>query len=138
VSWADHDHRGDYADTRHEHYDYAGLHHRHYDEESAIERLKVTVRDAMDRISDLEAQAAEDQRHAREIEENLLNTAGRLAAAESALARLRDVLDALAAGHEAVWRQGTAGEPALTTAWDFRNAFGDMSAALAGNGREGD
>jgi hypothetical protein len=35
VSWNDHDHRGEFADDRHDHdLDYAGKYHRHYDDES--------------------------------------------------------------------------------------------------------
>jgi hypothetical protein len=110
VSWADHDHYGDEA----------------------------AARDAVSRISELEAQAISQAQHAREIEENLLNVSERLGAVESALSRLRAVLDSLAAEHEAVWRHGTAGETLLATAWDFRTAFEDMSGAIAGPPGSGD
>ncbi len=41
MSYADHDHRGDYADQRHDHDgDYAEKHHRHYDDESTARGLR--------------------------------------------------------------------------------------------------
>ena len=37
----DHDHRGEYAEDRHDHdLDYAGKYHRHYEEEGRIARLE--------------------------------------------------------------------------------------------------
>jgi len=71
VSYADHDHRGDYADQRHDHDgDYAELHHRHYDLEredktlgkethelrEEILRLHSRLDDALERIRALECQ----------------------------------------------------------------------------------
>jgi hypothetical protein len=40
VSYADHDHRGEYASDNHDHYGYAEKHHRHYDDESAVRGLR--------------------------------------------------------------------------------------------------
>jgi hypothetical protein len=55
VSYADHDHRGDYADQRHDHDgDYAALHHRHYDEESTVRGLREDLGAAEERIRALE------------------------------------------------------------------------------------
>jgi hypothetical protein len=55
VSYADHDHRGDYADQRHDHDgDYAEKHHRHYDDESTARGLRQDLAAAEDRIRELE------------------------------------------------------------------------------------
>jgi hypothetical protein len=55
VSYADHDHRGDYADQRHDHDgDYAEKHHRHYDDESAARGLREDLGHAEERIRELE------------------------------------------------------------------------------------
>jgi hypothetical protein len=53
--YADHDHRGDYADQRHDHNgDYAALHHRHYDDESTVRGLREDLGAAEERIRVLE------------------------------------------------------------------------------------
>ena len=53
--YADHDHRGDYADQRHDHDgDYAALHHRHYDDESTVRGLREDLGAAEERIRVLE------------------------------------------------------------------------------------
>jgi predicted nucleic acid-binding Zn-ribbon protein len=54
VSYADHDHRGEYASDNHDHYDYAERHHRHYDDESTARGLREDLSLAEARISDLE------------------------------------------------------------------------------------
>ena len=55
MSYADHDHRGDYADQRHDHDgDYAEKHHRHYDDESAVRGLRQDLGAAEERIRALE------------------------------------------------------------------------------------
>ena len=55
MSYADHDHRGDYADQRHDHDgDYAALHHRHYDDESTVRGLREDLGAAEERIRALE------------------------------------------------------------------------------------
>ena len=55
VMYADHDHRGDYADQRHDHDgDYAERHHRHYDDESAARGLREDLGAAEERIRELE------------------------------------------------------------------------------------
>ena len=55
MSYADHDHRGDYADQRHDHDgDYAEKHHRHYDDESTARGLRQDLAAAEDRIGELE------------------------------------------------------------------------------------
>ena len=71
---ARHDHRGEYASDDHDHrYDYAEKHHRHYDDESTaqglredlgraeeqIRELEDGLRDALNRIHQLEEQAPE-------------------------------------------------------------------------------
>lgn len=71
MSYAEHDHRGDYADQRHDHDgDYAEKYHRHYDDESTarglrqdlaaaeerIRELQDDLRDALERIRALEGQ----------------------------------------------------------------------------------
>ncbi len=58
--YADHDHRGQYAEDRHDHDgDYAGRHHRHYDLEREDDRLQAVLREMDTRLgelrSDLEA-----------------------------------------------------------------------------------
>jgi chromosome segregation ATPase len=55
MSWNDHDHRGEYAETGHDHYDYAERHHRHYDDESTVHGLREDLGRAEERIRDLEA-----------------------------------------------------------------------------------
>lgn len=76
MSYADHDHRGEYASDGHDHYDYAEKHHRHYDDESTtsglrgdlgraeerIGELENDLRDAFERISALEQQTPQAQR----------------------------------------------------------------------------
>ena len=53
--YADHDHRGDYADQRHDHdSDYAALHRRHYDDESTVRGLREDLGAAEERIWALE------------------------------------------------------------------------------------
>ena len=53
--YADHDHRGDYADQRHDHDgDYAERHHRHHDDESAARGLREDLGAAEERIRVLE------------------------------------------------------------------------------------
>jgi hypothetical protein len=69
VSYADHDHRGEYADDRHDHDgDYAEKHHRHYDLEREDDRLQGLIREMGDALGELrgELQAALDR--IREIE----------------------------------------------------------------------
>ena len=54
MSYADHDHRGEYADERHDHGgDYAEKHHRHYDDESAVSGLREDLGRAEERIAGL-------------------------------------------------------------------------------------
>ena len=53
--YADHDHRGDYAEARHDHDgDYAEKHHRHYDDESTVRGLRADLGAAEERIRALE------------------------------------------------------------------------------------
>jgi hypothetical protein len=54
VSYADHDHRGEYASDGHDHYDYAERHHRHYDDESTVSGLREDLGAAEERIRELE------------------------------------------------------------------------------------
>lgn len=46
--WADHDHRGQYAEDGHDHYDYAEKYHRHYDDERTVEQLRDELRSYID------------------------------------------------------------------------------------------
>jgi hypothetical protein len=54
MSYADHDHRGEYASDNHDHYDYAEKYHRHHDEESAVRGLRQDLGAAEERIRALE------------------------------------------------------------------------------------
>jgi len=54
VSYAGHDHRGEYASDNHDHYDYAEKYHRHYDDESAVRGLREDLGAAEERIRQLE------------------------------------------------------------------------------------
>jgi hypothetical protein len=66
VSYADHDHRGDYADQRHDHDgDYAALHHRHYDDESTVRGLREDLGAAEERIRALEDDLRGARAHSR-------------------------------------------------------------------------
>ena len=71
MSYADHDHRGEYASDNHDHYDYAERYHRHYDDESTARGLREDLSRAEGRIGELEndirdaferIRALEDQR----------------------------------------------------------------------------
>jgi hypothetical protein len=62
MTWNDHDHRGEYAEDRHDHYDYADRHHRHYDDESTVQGLREDLGRAEARISDLEDQIGDLRR----------------------------------------------------------------------------
>jgi ParB-like chromosome segregation protein Spo0J len=126
VSWADHDHRGDYAAEGHSHRDYAGLLHRHRHDEAAIERLETALHRAQSRISSL----------------------------EETIRRLAGALELIAGEHEATWRAGTADEAHAAVAEKLSDAFGWLHRVLdaagpcpcgcqrkdqdGGNGREGD
>jgi hypothetical protein len=59
MNWNDHDHRGEYAETSHDHsfwdlHDVAELHHRHYDDESTVQGLREDLSRAEERIRRLE------------------------------------------------------------------------------------
>jgi predicted nucleic acid-binding Zn-ribbon protein len=70
VSYADHDHRSDYADQRHDHDgDYAEKHHRHYDDESTVRGLREDVGHAEERIRDLEDDLRDTLKRIRDLEE---------------------------------------------------------------------
>ena len=60
MSYADHDHRGEYASDGHDHYDYAEKYHRHYDDESTVCGLRADLGAAEERIREL----ADDRRDA--------------------------------------------------------------------------
>jgi hypothetical protein len=77
VSWADHDHRGDYAAAGHSHPDYAGVLHRHRHDEAAIERLEAALHHAQSRISRLEETIARLAGALDDIRENRVRQAGR-------------------------------------------------------------
>ncbi len=56
MSYAGHDHRGEYADQRHDHDgDYAEKYHRHYDLEREDERLQVAIREWGAQLGELRA-----------------------------------------------------------------------------------
>jgi len=120
VSWADHDHRGDYAAAGHSHRDYAGVLHRHRHDEAAIERLEAALHRAQSRISSL----------------------------EETIARLAGALELPAGEHEETWRSGMAGEAHAAAAGEAHAAAaGELCdadgrlyaapAALRGRGRAG-
>jgi predicted nucleic acid-binding Zn-ribbon protein len=106
MSWADHDHRGDYADARHEHYDYAAVHHRHYDDERTARGLRQDLSAAGSRLGALE----DEMRDARR----------RIGALEAALTRLAAALAGLAGEHEETWRAGMAGQAHAAAAEELR------------------
>ncbi len=59
MSWADHDHRGDYAPDRHEHgfYDLSGVaeqHHDHHDLENDLRDLREDLARLRSRVAELE------------------------------------------------------------------------------------
>jgi hypothetical protein len=54
VTWSDHDHRGEYAESGHDHYDYAERHHSHYELESELRGLREDLSRALERIRELE------------------------------------------------------------------------------------
>jgi len=54
MSYADHDHRGEYASDNHDHYDYAEKYHRHHDDESTVRGLRQDLGAAEERIRTLE------------------------------------------------------------------------------------
>ena len=61
MSYADHDHRGEYADQRHDHDgDYAEKYHRHYDDESTVRGLREDLGRAEERIRELEERLDSD------------------------------------------------------------------------------
>ena len=112
MSWADHDHRGDYAAAGHSHRDYAGVLHRHRHDEAAIERLEAALHRAQSRISSL----------------------------EETIARLAGALELPAGEHEETWRSGMAGEAHAAAAGELCDADGRLyaaPAALRGRGRAG-
>jgi hypothetical protein len=89
VSYADHDHRGEYASDNHDHYDYAERHHRHYDDESTarglredlsraeerIRELEGDIRDAFERIRALEGQTPQALQLQHELDVTLADNA---------------------------------------------------------------
>jgi chromosome segregation ATPase len=115
MSWADHDHRGDYADARHEHYDYAGLLHRHYDDERTARGLRQDLSVAGSRLGALEDEMREARR--------------RIGALEAALTRLAAALEVLAGEHEETRRPGMAGEAHAAAAEQLSDAFGRLHGA---------
>ena len=54
MSYADHDHRGEYASDNHDHYDYAEKYHRHYDDEATVRGLRQDLGAAEERVRALE------------------------------------------------------------------------------------
>ena len=102
MSYADHDHRGDYADQRHDHDgDYAEKHHRHYDLEREDERLQVAIREWGAQLGEL----------SRDLEGAL----GRIRALEGQTPRARQLqaeLDATLADNAAAgYGEDYCGEP---------------------------
>ena len=69
MSYADHDHRGEYADQRHDHDgDYAALHHRHYDLEREIEALRRELSDYRHALNEYERELADARGRIRVLE----------------------------------------------------------------------
>lgn len=115
VSWSDHDHRGEYADTSHGHgfhelLDVAEEHHRHYDTESEIHGLREDLGRAGERIRELEDRQA---------------------------ALLRALREA-AVLHEARQRAGLADETYLPVSEELFELLTGLAAALAGEDDEED
>jgi hypothetical protein len=123
MSWAGHDHRGEYADAGHDHYDYAERHHRHYDHESEIAGLREDLGRAQERI--------------RDPEEEVASATGRQAGFAKAL-------PVQAARHEEVRLAGMADQPWLAIAAELAGALPALADATGGRpcpcgeGTEGD
>ena len=87
MSYADHDHRGEYASDNHDHYDYAEKYHRHYDRargrglrederrEERIHELEDGLRDALNRIHVLEGEAPQARQLQAELDATLADNA---------------------------------------------------------------
>ena len=113
MSWANHDHRGDYADTQHGHgfyelLDVAEEHHRHYDTESEVRGLREDLGRAQERIRELEDRQA------------------------SLLGALRQA----AVLHEARQRAGLADEAYLAVSEELFELLDGLASALAGEDEE--
>ncbi len=64
----DHDHRGEYAGERHDHYDYAERHHRHYDPENDGEKAQRRITALQDEVDGLRGQLADALERIRALE----------------------------------------------------------------------
>ena len=118
MSWNDHDHRAEYAQTSHAHYDYTGEHHRHYDLENADEKAQRRITALQDEADGLRGQ--------------LSDALGRVSALEDANMRLAAVLRASVAEHDAVRSSGMASEAHLVVSGELADAFTAFADALAG------
>ena len=59
MTWNDHDHRGEYAESGHTHYDYADEYHRHYDLETDGKTAQQAITCLRDEVSELRRQLAD-------------------------------------------------------------------------------
>jgi small-conductance mechanosensitive channel len=69
MSWNDHDHRGQYADDRHDHYDYAREHHVHYDLAGDAERAHRRITGLQDELDGLRGELAAAVERIRVLEQ---------------------------------------------------------------------
>ncbi len=84
---ARHDHRGDHADTRHEHgyYELTGMaeeHHRHYSLEHELQSVAAFVSTLRSEVADLRRELDSAYEAARELREDLRNAQERIRALE--------------------------------------------------------
>jgi hypothetical protein len=118
MTWNDHDHRGQYADDRHDHYDYAERHHRHYDLENDDEKAQRRITGLQDEVDGLR--------------EQLGYTLGRVAALEGANVRLVAALRASVIDHDTVRITGMADETYLAISGELVEALETFADAIAG------
>ena len=119
MTWNDHDHRGQYADERHDHdIDYAPLHHRHYD-------LETDDKTAQQGITCLRAEVDE-------LRGQLDDAVGRIRGLEDANVRLVAALRASAIDHDTVRASGMADETHLAISGELVEALETFADAVAG------
>lgn len=116
MNWNDHNHRGEYADERHDHYDYAERHHWHYDLENDDEKAQRRITGLQDEVDALRGR--------------LDDALGRIAALEDTNTRLVAALREAAAGEESVCRAGVASDERLAVAEALDEAFAAFATAL--------
>jgi hypothetical protein len=119
MRWNDHDHRGEYAEERHDRgLDYAEKHHRHYD-------LETDDKTAQQRITCLRDEVAG-------LREQLGHALGRVTALETANLRLAAALRASLAEHDAGRRTAMADQAHLAVSTELADAFTALVDVLEG------